>query len=529
MYNAYKFDNMIYKVALYIRLSREDGDDLESESVSNQRSLLVSFLKENNLEAVDIYIDDGFSGGNFERPSFKRMIEDIENKKINCVITKDLSRLGRDYIETGRYIERYFPEHYVRYIALNDDIDTFNETCSGSDLMPFRLGMNDMYAKDISKKVKSSLYEMKRNGLFCGSAPSYGYIRSPEDKHFLIPDPETAPIVKRIFDLYIAGYSSSSIADILTKEKVPTPVLIRNYKKELARTSFPEIWKQCSINNILKNRVYTGCVIQHTSKSINYKTKKRRKVPKDEWMIVENKNPAIIDKTTFEIAQEIRNKSNNYNPNRRKVDYLFADLVYCKDCGSRMSISYDKKRNRITMNCNNYRKFSKYDVCFSHYINYEKLEKSIYYKLREKSLIYKNNMEEFHEELEKNYIDPVSNCKSNIEQEKNKIHILRKKQDSLYDDKFQGIINIDTYQRLYNKTENEIEVSTNKLKYYELELENMSKNPSLFLDNVQVIEDFLNMKNPTKEMLNKIIKRIEVTKDKQLEIHYRIREDIVPV
>lgn len=151
MYSKYNNDNINHKIGLYIRLSREDGDDLESESVSNQRSLLSGYLKANGLVAIEEYVDDGYSGGNFNRPSFQKLIRDIENKKINCVITKDLSRLGRDYIETGRYIERYFPEKNIRYIAINDDIDTFYET-SGSDMIPFRLSMNDMYAKDISKK-----------------------------------------------------------------------------------------------------------------------------------------------------------------------------------------------------------------------------------------------------------------------------------------------------------------------------------------------------------------------------------------
>ena len=176
MYNRYTIDNRIFKIAIYIRLSREDGDDMESESVTNQRSLLIGYLKAQNLVAVDIYIDDGYTGTNFERPDFKRMLNDIEKGKINMVITKDLSRLGRDHIMTGYYVETYFPENDVRYIAVNDDIDTFYET-SGSDMMPFKLSMNDMYAKDISKKVRSNLLQMKKDGKFCGSSAPYGYER----------------------------------------------------------------------------------------------------------------------------------------------------------------------------------------------------------------------------------------------------------------------------------------------------------------------------------------------------------------
>ena len=386
MYNRYTIDNTIFKIAIYIRLSREDGDDLESESVTNQRSLLIGYLKAQGLVAVDVYVDDGYTGTNFERPEFKRMLNDIKNKKINMVITKDLSRLGRDHIMTGFYVETFFPENDVRYIAVNDDIDTFFET-SGSDMMPFRLSMNDMYAKDISKKVRSNLLQMKKDGKFCGSSAPYGYMRDPNDKHRLVPNPKTAPIVKRIFDLYIAGYGSSRIAEILTSEDLPTPIMYSGTK--LNKYSHPEIWKHTSISNIIKNRAYIGDLIQHKFQKVNYKIKKRKNVPKNEWCIKENAHEPLVDKKTFEIAQSIKDSKNNYNPDRRNVVYVLSDLVYCKDCGARMSISYDKKRDRTTMNCNNYRKFSKYDICFSHYINYTKLENTVYDKLRNMANQYK--------------------------------------------------------------------------------------------------------------------------------------------
>ena len=173
MYSRYAIDNTIFKIAIYIRLSREDGDDMESESVTNQRSLLIGYLKAQGLVAVDIYVDDGYTGTNFERPEFKRMLNDIENGKINMVITKDLSRLGRDHIMTGYYVETFFPENDVRYVAVNDDIDTFFET-SGSDMMPFRLSMNDMYAKDISKKIKASLRAKQKEGKWVGGRCPFG-------------------------------------------------------------------------------------------------------------------------------------------------------------------------------------------------------------------------------------------------------------------------------------------------------------------------------------------------------------------
>ncbi len=523
MYNQYNNDNINYKIGLYIRLSREDGDDLESESVTNQRSLLTGYLKANGLSIVDEYVDDGYSGGNFNRPNFQRLIKDIEEGHINMVITKDLSRLGRDHIMTGYYVENYFPEKGIRYIAVNDDIDTFNET-SGSDMMPFKLSMNDMYAKDISKKVRSTLFQMKTDGKFCGSVPAYGYMRDPDDKHKLIPNPKTAPVVKRIFDLYISGYGSCAIAEILTREEVPTPIMLKNREKALQKCNHPEIWKHCSVGNILKNPIYTGVLIQHTSQNINYKVKKRRKVPKNMWCVKEQNHEPLVTQKTFELAQQIKDKSNTYSENRRNVKYLLSDFVYCKDCGAKMSISYDKKRERITMNCNNYRKFSKYGICFSHYINYDKLEKTIFNKISNLSLQYMNDKEEFEKIIKEEYIDPRNELNKKIELLIKSIENLKLKQDSLYDDKFNNIIDADTYKRLYNQTDDEINNANQKIKKYKEEINSINNNSTNYADYLTIVENFLEMKNPTKEVLNKLIDKIYITKDKKIEIYYRIKK-----
>lgn len=526
MYRRYNSDNIEYKIGLYIRLSREDGDDLESESVTNQRSLLTGFLKANNLVAVDEYVDDGYSGGNFNRPAFQRLLKDLQDKKINMIITKDLSRLGRDHVMTGFYIESFFPENNIRYIAVNDDIDTFYET-SGSEMMPFKLSMNDMYAKDISKKVRSNLLEMKKLGKFCGSVPPYGYMRQEDNKHQLIIDPKTAPVVKRIFDLYIAGYGSSDIAEILTREEVPTPIMLKNKEKALLKCDHPYIWKHTSINNILRNRCYTGVLIQHTSQNINYKVKKRKKVPKAEWCIKENAHEPIITKEMFDIVQSIRDKSNNYNPNRRNVEYVLSDLVYCKDCGAKMSISYDKKRDRVSMNCNSYRKFSKYGVCYSHYMNYKKLENTIFSKIRALSSQYLEDKDEFEKILREEYIDPRTELNKKIDTLTKNIEKLKFKQDSLYDDKFNNVINADTYQRLFSQTEDEINIAKEKINKYKLEMSSIKEDSVSYAEYLTIIENFLNMDNPTKETMNKLIEKIFITKDKKVKIYYRIKKSEV--
>lgn len=515
-------DTKNYKVGLYIRLSREDGDDLESESISNQRSLIRGYLTANGIKPVNEYVDDGYSGGNFNRPAFKRLIADIEKGTINCVVTKDLSRLGRDYIDTGMYVERYFPEHNIRYIAINDDVDTFKET-SGSDMMPFKLSMNDMYAKDISKKVRSSLIAKKKEGLFLGSTACYGYMKSPKDKHTLIPNPETAPIVKKIFELYISGYSSSEIADMLTRDEVPTPVMAKCMSGRLKKADHPHIWEHTSISNIIKNKTYTGCLIQHTSQNINYKTKKRRALPKSEWIITKDAHEPIIDIRIFELAQDIKKRYNTYTPDRRNVEYALANLVYCKDCGARMSISYDRKRDRTTMNCATYRKFSKHGFCFSHYISYTKLEKTVFSKIREISSLYLDN-EAFEKMLRNNYIDPTKEIENRISDTKFKIRKLEMKLDALYDDKFNGLINNDMYERLSKTSNDEITSLNRKIESYEKEKKDLLKSNSEVIDYKEIVATFLNMKDPTQEMMNKLIKKIYITKDSKIEIHYNIKD-----
>ena len=521
-------DNSVFKVGIYERLSREDGDDLESESILNQREILYKYVLDNRFTLVEEYVDDGWSGGNFNRPGFQQLIKDIERGKINCVITKDLSRLGRDHIDTGRYVERYFPENNIRYIAINDDIDTFFES-SGIDMMPFRLSMNDMYAKDISKKVRSSLLTMKVQGKFCGSRAPYGYMKDANDKHKLVPNPETAHIVQKIFELYTSGCGSSAIAHLLTMEKVPTPITYKMDISKLRKDTHPEIWTEKSVNNILKNKEYTGCLVQHTSQNISYKTQKRRRLPKSEWCVVENTHEPLIDLDTYLLAQTMRNKSDTYKKDRRNVEYTLANLVYCKDCGAKMCINYDKKRDRVIMNCGSYRKYSKYGICFSHFINYDKLEKTIYQKLRELSCQYMNDKEEFERIIKKEFVDPKEVLKDKIEKARKEIDALRRKQDALYDDKFNNIIDAETYKRLYDQTSKNIEKSNETIMLYEQELSSIREECDSYRDSISIIESYLKIDHPTNEMIHKIIDKIYITKDKTVEIHYKIRKELVAV
>ena len=276
-----------FRVGMYIRLSREDGDKLESTSITNQRDILTRYISENEkLTLIKEYVDDGYTGTNFDRPGFQNLIEDIENNVIDMVITKDMSRLGRDYIQTGYYMQKYFPDKRVRYVSILDNIDTLEDE-GMSDIAPFKAVLNDMYAKDISNKIKSVLHEKKKNGQFVGTTAPYGYEKDPENKYQLIVIQKESEVVKKIFELYLQGNGLTKIAKILTEEEVPVPILSRNNANG-RKTALYYCWKQTTISRILRNPVYIGNLPQLKRRKLNYKSTKRVQVDKEDWLIVEN-------------------------------------------------------------------------------------------------------------------------------------------------------------------------------------------------------------------------------------------------
>lgn len=327
----------LFNVAIYIRLSREDGDKEESDSVGNQRKLLAEYIaKKEDFILYDVYVDDGYSGTNFNRPSFQRMIADIEDGKVNCVVVKDLSRFGRDYIDTGRYLERYFPEMGVRFISVTDGIDSMKQVYDM--LLPIKNIFNEQYARDISKKIQATVKSKQKAGEFIGAFTSYGYKKSPVDKNKLVIDDYAADVVRRIFSLYIQGYGKQKIAKLLNAEGVLCPAEYKkvngeNYKNcnRLESTTY---WSYSTINSILHREMYVGNMVQGTKHQ--RMRSKQKKMPKEEWIVVENTHEPIIDKATWEKAQSLLQKRT------RELDLetnknIFAGFVKCGDCGRAMA------------------------------------------------------------------------------------------------------------------------------------------------------------------------------------------------
>ena len=308
----------------YLRLSRDDGDKAESDSIQNQRELINDFLKKHpEIKKVQEYVDDGYSGTNFDRPNFMRMMAEIEKGHIDCVIVKDLSRLGRNYIEMGKYLERIFPMYGVRVIAINDNYDTANESSDADQIViPFKNLINDAYCRDISMKIRSQLDVKRKNGQFIGSFATYGYMKDPKNKNHLIIDEYAANVVRMIFNMKLEGYSAGTIADHLNESKVLTPM---EYKRFCGlnfnggfQISTDPIWHPNTVTRILKNEVYLGIAVQGKNRKINYKVKESRPIDESKWIRVPGSHDPIIPKEIFDTVQNMLRLDTRTSPKKPK-------------------------------------------------------------------------------------------------------------------------------------------------------------------------------------------------------------------
>ncbi len=508
--------NEIYNIGLYIRLSREDGDKHESESITNQKSLLLQYTKENNLRVYDIYIDDGFSGTNFDRPAFKRLISDIESKKINMVITKDMSRLGRDYIGTGELVEKYFPSKGVRYVAVTDNIDTYLDN-SNNDIAPFKAIMNDMYAKDISKKIKSSLKAKQKEGKWVGGRTPFGYDIDPNNKNHLVINEEQASIVKKIFSMSLEGLSYFKIAKKLTEENVKTPAQYYNFEwKSHYNLNYGQ-WHAKTIQDILTNKNYTGDLVQNKRSKINYKIKKIVKNNPNDYIVVKNTHEAIIDKDIFNEVQKRLPK--NVGRCEKKEIHLLDGLLYCGDCGHRISVTPRRKKdNRCYTICNYYRSYMKKKLCTTHSNNYDTLEKIIISSLKElclnyidKKFIKEETLKNINKKDKTSVIKKINTLESEIKRINDNL-------DNIYLDKLNKKIPLEQFDRLSIRLNNELKLKTEKL----IELNNIKSNQeNNNINNKKIkeyINKFLSMDGLNRELIANLIDRIDIYEDKTINV-----------
>lgn len=483
-------DDRKYHAALYLRLSKDDNRITESMSIQTQRKMLLSYAEENGFFVEEIYVDDGFSGTNFERPAFQKLLLDIECGKINMVIVKDLSRLGRDYIQTGQYTELYFPEKKVRFIAVNDGYDSVS---SYDDMTPFKNMINEMYARDISKKIRSALRTKMKDGAYIGNFAPYGYQKDPYNKNHLVIDEEASKIVKAIFDMAAEGKKNAEIAEILNEKGVLVPLEYRRLRTQKKKISVEKRieWSAGGVRKILNNQIYLGNLIQGKTAKYSFKNKKTITTAKENWIVVPNTHEAIIEKKLFEQVSKrkiyVKNKEKYISPN------ILCDLVWCSDCGKKMTVAKRNKDGEIlNFVCSSYKLYGK-SCCTNHFVDYQTLCEIVMKCLKEELPLEEKEINKLILEEKKNMISFPEQRKQILKQ---RLEELEKLLALTYEDYcFKRITpeNYQSFSKIYESQKNDIKKElTQKIEKKIVETEEMKIKENIykllncFIDKIEI-------------------------------------------
>ena len=515
-----------YTAALYLRLSKEDdnGDDENSsESIKNQKELLEGYAKKEKLK-YKVYADDGFSGGNSDRPDFERMLADIATKKINMVITKDMSRLSRDCIDSLSYIQRIFPEQRVRYIALLDGIDTGTDSLNNDSVM-FKALFNDWFAKDVSRKVTATKREKQNRGLFIGWRAPYGYVQSAADKNKLEIDPEVVDNVRYMFNLAAQGSSIREIAMIFNKAGIQTPAAYKGVKlSEKRKSPYRGKWSSERVSAMLQNEVYLGHMVQRRMKKVSYKSKKCIRLPKEEWVIVKNTHEPIIDQETFDkIALLIKSRNKT---RQRTHDYLLRGLIHCHECDYPLAVIMrvlSGNRPALYTVCRTYQRFTKLNECTCHCIRVETITDAVLAKVREICERYvalldmddiTNEAKQMMLAYQKRKQNSLVNIKANLEATKSKI-------DRVYNDRLSGTLEEGDFQRIYKRLKDEQADLQNRLQSFdEANGDSTFGTPKV----EELVRRFLEAEEVSRELIVSMIEKITLTESKELHVHFNFKE-----
>ncbi len=511
--------NKQYKVAAYLRLSQEDGDKDVSDSIVSQKNIIEKEVEKLGQEfvIVDYYVDDGYTGLNTNRPDFQRMIEDIEKGIINCIITKDLSRLSRNSFEANYYIEMYFLERNIRYISVLDNVDTGTKNAN-NDMIQFKTLINDWYSKDISRKVKSSIWARKEKGMFMGSIAPYGYKKSKEDKHKLIINKQEARIVKRIYDEYSKGRRIIEIINGLQSDNIPSP----NNSSNNGEIRYK--WREEMIRRMLYNKVYLGHTEYGKRINLSYKSKKRKYIPPEEWKIAYNTHEAIITEELFDKVQKVR--STNRTIKRKKHEWELNGLVRCKECGAKMTLKVEYRRNNPEelkskkICCLNGLKRYKGEECIkgSRGLDEEAFNQIICNNLKETigTLSKKRIKELILKQQNEILINRVNNNKGILDKELKKVEDDIK---TLYLDYKQELLDEEDYKKYYKEKSNEKNRIKTELEILEKE-ENYKNSITEDIVN-ELVDKILSMKVLKREMISEIVYDIKIDKDNKIYIYYK--------
>lgn len=520
----------IWQAALYVRLSREDGDKSESDSVVNQKELLKEFARlEEDVEVFDIYVDDGWSGTNFDRPEFRRMEDDIYQKKVDCVIVKDLSRFGRNYIDSGHYFERVFPLLDVRFISVSDNVDSFkNPQSMNNILVPFKNLINDEYCRDISNKVRSSLDIKRKQGKHIGSFASYGYAKDPADHNHLIPDPEAAEVVRGIFQWYVEGNSIIGIVKKLNQQGILNPTSYKQKQGLVYR--HPQIkindgmWNESSVRRVLTNRMYVGDMVQGVNKIKSYKVQVAQKQPEDKWIIVENTHEAIVSRELFDRVQDLLKRRCRTSPGTTTVN-LFAGLVRCADCGRAMN----RKQNKHSYGtytyyvCSTFKKMDK-GACTKHTIRLDRLEAAVLAAIKVQIQL-AVDMEQA--------IEVINQCKKkNTQSEKLQKQLEAAKEEEvaaesmildLYPDWKSGMITSEEYRKLKSKLEIKQLDAAKRIEQIEMLMSGLEDGQDSSNEFIQKFLQYRNVETLTRDLLITLVDTIYVYEGGDIHIDFKFQ------
>ena len=529
--NVEDYKKKKYITALYLRLSKDDGDKEESESISNQRKILRAFAEENKIIVYDEYVDDGFSGTNFDRPDFQRMMNDIKNKKINMVITKSLSRLGRDYIETGRLIEKFFPENDIRYIAILDDVDTLLD--SSTDFVALKNLMNDFYAKETSKNVKKTKNRKRKNdGFYYISQAPFGYKKIDVKGNLEIVE-DQAKLIRRIYKEFKEGKGTYQIAQMLNREGILTPGLQMKLPVAVKNeTPITKIWDCTQVRRILQNPVYIGTVVQNKTRKISYKSKKKINTPKDEYLYMENHHQPIIDLETWDIVQKIF--ENKEEQRISENDELLKPFLYCAHCHNHLSIAHRKRHYKsgdkidTYIICSTANSVKSNRICFRQYNTYHIVEEKVLDNIRE---TIKHYFETFDDDKA---FEVLLNNQKGREELDNKIKKndaelanINEKIQILYNDRLNRLIEESDFILFSEglKVQREKALNIKKELEEELAVFNMQEVKTKIKDTIkETMKQLAQGAEFTKEVLTQLVKRIEIDKDKNINIQYNFLE-----
>ena len=513
-----------WKTAIYLRLSSEDGDKIESDSITNQKKLITQFIKNNtDLKIVDYYVDDGYSGTDFNRPDFQRLLKDIKDGKINAVIVKDLSRFGRNYIEVGNYLEQIFPLYNLRFIAINDNVDSFKDPKSVNNvIVPFKNLMNDEYARDISNKVRSVLDTKKENGEFTGISAPYGYLKNPKDKHKFILDKYASKVVKKIFNMILNGKSREEVVDELNKCGILTPAAYKMNKNIINSKTTKNLnqWKKKTVDRILQNESYTGVLIQSKRKRISHKVHKLIRNDSSNWIIVPNHHESIISKKDFDKVQDIIYCRETRINKDNKLD-LFSGYLKCKDCNNTLTIR--KAKSHEYYYCTSYIKkkgCTKHSICKSKLTNIvlEVINKQIEMLINiEKEITNILNNSSINYDIE------IINIRiKEIQEEINKYQMLK---EEIKDDFKLDIISEEEYKEYKNEYNSYLRKLNIDKKNNENKLEKIGCKSANNKNWINEFEKNRNINNLSKKVLDELVEYIYIYDDGKIEVNFKYQDE----